>query len=47
MHLAAGLWDGDKDMRLNKEVKIRIQSIKKEVLFKSLRSFCEDTSKCF
>jgi hypothetical protein len=37
MHLAAGLWDGDKDMRLNKEVKIRIQSIKKEVLFKSLR----------
>ena len=37
MHLAAGIWDGDKDMRLNKEVKIKIQTIQKKVLSKSLR----------
>ena len=37
MHLAAGIWDGDKDMRLNKEVKIEIHSIQKKVLSKSLR----------
>jgi len=37
MHLAAGIWDGDKDMRLDKEVKIKIESIKKKVLSKSLR----------
>ena len=37
MHLAAGIWDGDKDMRLNKEVKIKIQSVQKKVLSKSLR----------
>jgi hypothetical protein len=37
MHLAAGIWDGDKDMRLDKEVKINIQSIQKKLLSKSLR----------
>ena len=37
MHLAAGIWDGDKDMRLDKEVKIKIQSVQKNVLSKSLR----------
>jgi hypothetical protein len=37
MHLAAGIWDGDKDMRLNKEVKINIYSIQKNLLSKSLR----------
>jgi hypothetical protein len=37
MHLAAGIWDGDKDMRLNKEVKIEIQSIQKKIVSKSLR----------
>jgi len=37
MHLAAGIWDGDKDMRLNKNVKIKIQSIQKNALSKSLR----------
>ena len=37
MHLAAGIWDGDKDMRLDKEVKINIQSIQKNLLSKSLR----------
>ena len=37
MHLAAGIWDGNKDMRLDKNVKIMIQSIQKKVLSKSLR----------
>jgi hypothetical protein len=37
MHLAAGIWDGDKDMRLDKKVKIQIQSVQKKVLYKSLR----------
>jgi len=37
MHLAAGIWDGDNDMRLDKEVKIEIQSIQKKLLSKSLR----------
>jgi len=37
MHLAGGIWDGDKDMRLDKEVKINIQSIQNNLLAKSLR----------
>ena len=37
MHLAAGIWEGNKDMRLNKEVKIKIVSIQKKILSKSLR----------
>ena len=37
MHLAAGLWDGERDMRLDKEVKIKIQSIQNNQLSKSLR----------
>tara|TARA_B100000787_G_scaffold170005_1_gene163399 strand:+ start:907 stop:1818 length:912 start_codon:yes stop_codon:yes gene_type:complete len=37
MHLAAGIWDDDRDMRLNKEIKIKIQSIQNNSLFKSLR----------
>jgi hypothetical protein len=37
MHLAAGIWDGDKDMRLEKNVKIKIHSIQKNLLSKSLR----------
>ena len=37
MHLAAGIWDGDKDMRLHKEVKINIKTIQQKVLSKSLR----------
>ena len=37
MHLAAGIWDGDRDMRLDKSVKIKIQSIQKNLLSKSLR----------
>ena len=37
MHLAAGIWVGDKDMRLDKEVKIKIQSVQNKLLSKSLR----------
>jgi len=37
MHLAAGIWDGDKDMRLDKEVKINIMSTEQKILSKSLR----------
>ena len=37
MHLAAGIWDGDNDMRLDKTVKIKIQSTHKNSLSKSLR----------
>ena len=37
MHLAAGIWDDNKDMRLDKSVKIKIQSIQKNSLSKSLR----------
>ncbi|MBD1154863.1 glycosyl transferase, partial [Pelagibacterales bacterium SAG-MED21] len=37
MHLAAGIWDNDQDMRLNKEIKVNIQTIQKNILSKSLR----------
>jgi len=37
MHLAAGIWDGDKDMRLDKNVKVNVHSIQKNLLSKSLR----------
>ena len=37
MHLAAGIWDGDKDMRLDKNVKVKIKSIQQNLLSKSLR----------
>ena len=37
MHLAAGIWDGDNDMRLDKTVRINIQSIQKKLIPKSLR----------
>ena len=37
MHLAAGIWDGDRDMRLYKEVKIKINSLQNNSLSKSLR----------
>jgi hypothetical protein len=37
MHLAAGIWDGDRDMRLHKEIKIKILSIQNNSLSKSLR----------
>ena len=37
MHLAAGLWSGNKDMRLNKDIKIKIKATSGEELDKSLR----------
>ena len=37
IHLASGIWDGEKDMRLHKEVKIDIKTLKDKILSKSLR----------
>ena len=37
MHLAAGIWDGDRDMRLDKEVKINIRTLKNNSTSKSIR----------
>ena len=37
MHLAAGIWDGDKDMRLNKDVKINVKTLQNNTQSKSLR----------
>ena len=37
MHLAAGIWDSGKDMRLDRKVKINIKTIQQKILFKSLR----------
>ena len=37
MHLAAGIWKDNKDMRLNKEVKIDIKTLTGKMLNKSLR----------
>jgi len=37
MHLAAGIWQNQKDMRLDKEVKIQIQTLQNNLKLKSLR----------
>jgi hypothetical protein len=37
MHLAAGIWNGNKDMRLDKEVTINIKNLENRNLSKSLR----------
>jgi hypothetical protein len=37
IHLAAGIWKDNKDMRLNKEITIGIKSLKGKILNKSLR----------
>jgi len=37
MHLAAGMWESGKDMRLHREVKINIKTIQQKILSKSLR----------
>jgi len=37
MHLAAGIWNGDRDMRLDKEVKITIKTLQDNSKVKSLR----------
>ena len=37
MHLAAGIWIGDNDMRVDKSVKIEIKTLENKPVFKSLR----------
>ena len=37
MHLAAGIWKNNKDMRLNKDIEIEIVSLEGKILNKSLR----------
>ena len=37
MHLAAGIWKDGKDMRVDKNVQIEIESLNKEKVIKSLR----------
>ena len=37
MHLAAGIWIGDNDMRVDKNVKIEIKTLENKAVFKSLR----------
>ena len=37
MHLAAGLWKNNEDMRINKDIKITIQTVQGTELQKSLR----------
>ena len=37
MHLAAGIWKNDKDMRTNKDIKIKIETLESNFLDKSLR----------
>ena len=37
MHLAAGIWNKNEDMRLNKNIKIKIQTISGDFVEKSLR----------
>ena len=37
MHLAAGIWKDNKDMRLNKEITIDIKTLQGNIVNKSLR----------
>jgi len=37
MHLAAGIWKEDKDMRLDKSIEINIKTLQEKHIFKSLR----------
>ena len=37
MHLAAGIWDNGKDMRVNKNIKVEIKTIEGKTVEKSLR----------
>ena len=37
MHLAAGIWKDNKDMRLNKEIEIDVKTVQGKILNKSLR----------
>ena len=37
MHLAAGIWKNDKDMRINKDLKVEINTLDGKKILKSLR----------
>jgi len=37
MHLAAGIWNDDRDMRVNKDIKIPIESTQGNKILNSLR----------
>ena len=37
IHLAAGLWKNNKDMRLNKDIKIELKTLDGKTVNKSLR----------
>ena len=37
MHLAAGIWENGKDMRIDKDIKIKIETLESNFLDKSLR----------
>ena len=37
IHLAAGLWKNNKDMRLNKDIKIELKTLDGKTVDKSLR----------
>ena len=37
IHLAAGIWKDDKDMRVNKDIKVEIKTLNNEKILKSLR----------
>ena len=37
IHLAAGLWKNNKDMRLNKDIKIELKTLDGKTIDKSLR----------
>ena len=37
MHLAAGIWQDGKDMRVNKDIKIEIDTLENKKVIKSLR----------
>tara|TARA_B100001996_G_scaffold326596_1_gene273075 strand:+ start:1415 stop:2326 length:912 start_codon:yes stop_codon:yes gene_type:complete len=39
MHLAAGIWKNNKDMRLDKSVNIEIKTLENKTIYKSLRYF--------
>ena len=37
MHLAAGIWEKGKDMRVDKNIQIEIETLNNKKVFKSLR----------
>jgi hypothetical protein len=37
MHLAAGIWKDGKDMRVDKNIEIEIETLNNKKIFKSLR----------